>query len=132
MCGMWTEAQIVKFWKASETSPHDWFFILKNIQLIQVNHLIYKRRRCFGSLYCNRWKKDENVSTKKKRNPINMKIFFNSLEIVFLRSIAQKIKKTFFIKYVSLRTFMIKYLFVSGREDGSDSTQPEQTSKLRI
>ena len=61
-----------------------------------------------------------------------MKIFFNSLEIVFLRSIAQKIKKTFFIKYVSLRTFIIKYLFVSGREDGSDSTQPEQTSKLRI
>jgi hypothetical protein len=69
---------------------------------------------------------------QKKRNPINTKIFFNSLEIVFLRSIAQKIKKTFFIKYVSLRTFIIQYLFVSGREDGSDSTQPEQTSKLRI
>jgi hypothetical protein len=29
MCGVRTEAQIVKFWKASETSPHDWFFILK-------------------------------------------------------------------------------------------------------
>jgi hypothetical protein len=29
MCGVRTEAQIVKFWKASETSHHDWFFILK-------------------------------------------------------------------------------------------------------
>ena len=100
MCGMWTEAQIVKFWKASETSPHDWFFILKNIQLIQVNHLIYKRRRCFGSsLYCKRWKmvgKGWKRFYKKKRNPINMKIFFNSPEIVFLRSIAQNIQENSF------------------------------------
>ena len=29
MCGVRTEAQIVKFWNASKTSPHDWMFILK-------------------------------------------------------------------------------------------------------
>ena len=105
MCGVRTEAQIVKFWKASETSPHDWFFISKTFNSSSkwiILYILWWRKAQTAALLwiiCietgGKWReKDENFSNK--RNAINMNIFFNSPEIVFLRSIAQKIQENSF------------------------------------
>ena len=99
MCGVWNGSADRKLLE-SKRDKSSWLVIyFENIQLIQVNHFIYKRRRCFGSsLYCKRWKmvgKGWKRFYKKKEIQSTWKSFSIVWKSFFFVQLLKKSRKHF-------------------------------------